>query len=629
MPSLTLWAAAGLPPTETPSAVLWAEFLPEHPPSDWHSLPELVDEHKIDLRADYLSWVHRLGGVDGGGLADRLAIRSNLSYWWMTLPTINSIQSDSPVYTAVRMLALARLVDALHASSIEVVGGSVVLRDVIREWASTNGRNVVFHPSTAEHRELQSSKGRRLRDRAYRRFPSLAAMRVIVSHAAIAVRRRRPVESIESAGDLMFVDFLAHLEPGSLTGGQFASNYWGPLVERLESTRPATFMHLPAEFAVSRVVERDDALVEAFDRLGTRNRHEYSHRWVSARVVMSAVTEYFRVRRLGRQVRRARPHFVHASTGVDLWPAFRDSYRDQYLGKSAMLNCIWLGLFDRLLERAPRQELGVYLFENQPWELAFISAWRRAGHGRLIGWSHSSMLFWDTRVFKDPRDEWQKEGDQPMPWPDMIAVNSQRMRESCLEAGYPADRCHDVEALRYLSLHQAQTVSRPPQTPSLLVLGEYGLEETQRLVDTVSGAVRSLDWRPSVRVRLHPASGGLPRLNEGVDWHIDQLATLTDSLADCTTVICGPLTTAALEAWLMTGGVLVVLDPHVPVASPVEGLPNVEFSHNITELERQLAGCEDRSGKHAQKSPFFRGEDLSAWGRILNLGTEEPPPSAG
>ena len=258
-----------------------------------------------------------------------------------------------------------------------------------------------------------------------------------------------------------------------------------------------------------------------------------------------------------------------------------------------------------------------------------MSAWRRAGHGRLIGWSHSSMLFWDTRVFKDPRDEWQKEGDQPMPWPDIVAVNSQRMRKSCLEAGYPADRCHDVEALRFLSLQQAETVSRPLQTRSLLVLGEYGLEETQRLVDTVSGAVRRLDSRPSVWVRLHPASGSLPRLDAGVDWHIDQHATLTDSLADCKTVICGPLTTAALEAWSMTGGVLVVLDPHVPVTSPVDGLPNVEFSHNITELERQLAGCEDRSGKQAQKSPFFRGEDLSAWGRILNLRTEEPPPSAG
>ena len=52
----------------------------------------------------------------------------------------------------------------------------------------------------------------------------------------------------------------------------------------------------------------------------------------------------------------------------------------------------------------PRQRLGLYLCENQGWERIFIRAWRKHGHGKLIGVAHSTIGYWDMRYF-DQQDK--------------------------------------------------------------------------------------------------------------------------------------------------------------------------------------------------------------------------------
>ena len=72
-------------------------------------------------------------------------------------------------------------------------------------------------------------------------------------------------------------------------------------------------------------------------------------------------------------------------------------------GSAAVINLLWIELFDQALRDAPRQDKGFYLCENQGWERAFIHAWRKHGHGELIAVPHATVRFWDLRYFADPR----------------------------------------------------------------------------------------------------------------------------------------------------------------------------------------------------------------------------------
>ena len=41
-----------------------------------------------------------------------------------------------------------------------------------------------------------------------------------------------------------------------------------------------------------------------------------------------------------------------------------------------------------------KQSKGIYIYENQPWERAFINAWKKYNHGELYGFVTASIHYW-------------------------------------------------------------------------------------------------------------------------------------------------------------------------------------------------------------------------------------------
>ena len=58
------------------------------------------------------------------------------------------------------------------------------------------------------------------------------------------------------------------------------------------------------------------------------------------------------------------------------------------LGGAYLLeHLLWINIFDKIFKEIPKQKIGLFLYENQPWEHAFIRAWRLNGHGKIIGYT--------------------------------------------------------------------------------------------------------------------------------------------------------------------------------------------------------------------------------------------------
>ena len=141
-----------------------------------------------------------------------------------------------------------------------------------------------------------------------------------------------------------------------------------------------------------------------------------------------------------------------------------------------MLNCLYLNLFEDYFNHHSPARLGIYLFENQPWEMALVHAWKSAGHGTLIGVAHSTVLFWNTRIFKDPRDMRESRSRSAMRWPDCVAVNGPAMRSVLEEGGFDPSLLFDVEALRYLGLAKDGQQQPPSVKRVLLLVSTLGLQ---------------------------------------------------------------------------------------------------------------------------------------------------------
>jgi hypothetical protein len=175
MTSLTIWCDGGTPQADDGPLVLWDAFVPAGSPSTWHSLPDEVHARRDELRAAHLQWIHDIGASRQGvtTLVESLRIRPHLSYWWMTLPADFSLGADSPVYAAVRIMALTGLADRLVATSVRIVASNKDIRNTLVAWASDRGLPATCTTSVKQHDPATRPVAIRARERAYRVAPPL------------------------------------------------------------------------------------------------------------------------------------------------------------------------------------------------------------------------------------------------------------------------------------------------------------------------------------------------------------------------------------------------------------------------------------------------------------------------
>ncbi len=603
MSSLTVWALPGLPPRSLDSAVLWEAFLPDDAPPDWVSLPEYVHREKDGLRTRYQSWLSGISSRpwDGVTVEEFMSIRSNLSYWWMTLPTDNSLAADSPAYRVLRLFALSSIAEEMAFDHVEVMTDRQEVAEAVAVWADSTGKpcKVNFNDPRTGHSD------RRRRSRA----PILAALRVFWNHLLISMQPSRKAGRAATKEGIVFIDYLAHLQKPGLDGA-FRSNYWGPLVELLEDwPEPVNWLHISATYATPKGIRSDVDKCEAFN--ADHPAHILLHSYLRLKAVFRASRDYVRIRRFGIVLRQQREVFVEAETGLNPFPLLHDLVKDQYFGRTAALNAFWISLWESALHALPMQRLGVYLFENQPWELAFLSAWQRSNFGRALAVAHSSMRFWDLRYF--PGENLSNFCDRPTP--NSVVLNGPLMQAAAVSGGYPESLLSVAEALRL----QVDVDSRTEAVADVLVLGEHALDQDQDVIEIAKHFADSLGPATHVIYRPHPTAEVDPR-SLPPKWSLSQHASVHAAVAASRIALCGPTTTAALDARLVGKRVVVIGLADTLMSGPAIGLPNVYLATTKAEATSLAQNILTKSVEDLDPEPVCTEPQIPRWQMLLSEG---------
>jgi surface carbohydrate biosynthesis protein (TIGR04326 family) len=283
-----------------------------------------------------------------------------------------------------------------------------------------------------------------------------------------------------------------------------------------------------------------------------------------------------------------------------------------------MINCLRVSLFEEAVSRFPPQRLGVYIAENQPWEMALVYAWKAAGHGILIGTPHTTVRFWDLRYHYDARS-YLSDNDNGLPLPDIWAVNGPAAQESVLASGYPPDRVIEVEALRFLHLlrpRRCKIASHKPR-PELhvLVCGDFLAETNRRILSWLENAAKSLPRETVYVFKPHPAYPLNPSDYPALNLEMSE-APLADLLADCDVVFTSNITSAAVVAYCSGIPVIQTLDGKTFNMSPLRGMEGAVYVQNPMELADALG-----KAKHCKRivaEPYFcLDEALPRWQKLL------------
>ena len=303
------------------------------------------------------------------------------------------------------------------------------------------------------------------------------------------------------------------------------------------------------------------------------------------------------------------------------------------MGRWPSAIALWIALFDAALADMPRQAMGLYLCENQGWEKALLRAWRKHGHGEIIGVQHATVPFWHLYYFDDPRSLTSKQGCA-LPLPDRLAVNGAAAWQAFVAASYPAERLVEVEALRYLNFAEIVATNGPDRarncaleqsgtkaTPiDVLVLGDMVPTSMHHLLRLVEEACKFHPGAYRFTVKPHP--GYSVRLSDYPGLQADETEkSLAQILGSYDVTIAANSTSASVDAYLAGVPVIIALDGDDLNLSPLRGHVGVRFVSTRDELLNALetTGCGTGAADSDRETFFFLDPALPRWKQLLEF----------
>lgn len=615
---LTIWALETEPPTDGNELTYrWTGYAES---GTVRSLMAHIDRHSERLRQAYVSWVQDLGDatVDGITVVDHLAQPDGLSYWWMTLLVEQSPWKSPAIMDAIRLLAFGEVVSEEQPNTIRLVGGDTRIDEALRIWCAELGVNYSWDDGRLKQRF--GLRG------IYRSLPQgLQAFATLCRYCIERwpLRKADHHEWTDDPRAVFFCSYFIHLDEKSCEQGRFLSRYWEHLPRTLSAESvPTNWLQCYLRSSSVPDVRTALAWVGGFNaRFRTEGHHTFLDAFLSWplawRVLKRFVTLFLQSSRLGEFGAS-----VRAEEAPSLWPVMRGDWISSTQGAAAAMNVLWMELYDAALRVLPTQQRGVYLMENQSWERAFIHAWRKHGHGKLIATVHATVRFWDLRYAA--HEKLFRARSNPLPQPDVIAVNGPRAMSSLRDMAYPGELLVEAEALRYSHVTIMSSAVRDARIElplRVLVVTDYHDAGTRSMMRILEAASVHLDGAAVYTVKPHPnllvAASDYPSLRLAIA--TDVLATL---LPRYDVVFASNNTSASVDAFVTGVPVIVALDESELNFSPLYRQAGVRFVSNGRTLANALRAVREETDTRARSeasSYFYLDDEIPRWRRILGI----------
>ena len=333
---------------------------------------------------------------------------------------------------------------------------------------------------------------------------------------------------------------------------------------------------------------------------------------ISFRVLLRSIIDHGRLYIKSVPGKKFASSFVDPNTGINFWPLFKNEWLNSYRGYEALVNCLRFNRLESLISTIPHQKLGVYLIENQPWEMAMIYLWRTFKHDKLIGVAHSTVRFWDLRLMSDMR---QFDSNSVMPRPDCIAVNGNLAKSSLLKSGYPASEIVEVEALMYLHLSAKKAKQKSNSPKTILVATDYLDSATRaqlRLLEEV--------------VALHPSKFQIllkPHWSQSLENFkfesevVSGKKDLSHFFDQADVLYCSAITSAVIDGVCSGLPVIQCLDPMSFNLSPLRENAVVQTVRTSAELVKALDAIEKFATEVDPNELFNLDSNLPKWKSVL------------
>jgi surface carbohydrate biosynthesis protein (TIGR04326 family) len=293
-----------------------------------------------------------------------------------------------------------------------------------------------------------------------------------------------------------------------------------------------------------------------------------------------------------------------------------ESFISSFSGYILLQNLLWIRVFDDLLSSIPKHEYGIFLYENQPWEKALITSWKKFNHGYLIGYSHTTINYWHLNYFNDPSYNLSNQFKRFNP--DFIAVSSEISKNFLLSQSIDSKNIVEVEALRYLWLIDKIHLHKDKTKKKILFLGDYKASINKKLINILNQSKNDLiKLNFDITFKPHPATSA-KNINDKIAKTNEDLELLIDKFEY---IISSNTTSAIIEA--LSRGVRTFLfkDKNNFDLSPLKNTILEEEIVSFYTKEDLLNEIETNKERKNIKpiNYYYLDKDIKKWKKILKI----------
>jgi surface carbohydrate biosynthesis protein (TIGR04326 family) len=620
---MLLWAAHAQLAPEHGNVVLWEGAARA---AGVRSITQYIDANAEEVRRRYLAWSYDFGETQiyGRRLRERFKLADGSSFWWHSVFVEQSAWKQRSLEPMLKLFALDLLLEREAPAELDFAGSDRDVNLVLR--AMCRRRGIRYHWARHSRRRVFTFRA------MVRGLPRLMhGLMALAYFASIRLALRRPPRPVPtcSAGRVLICGPFANHNATRHGGSDFKSRYWGTLPQML--VRDGHEVHWLHYFYAHNTVPTAREARRILQRNNERSMRVAAHSFVESYLPVRGIATIF-ARWLGIATESLvvglclRRKFEKDSCGT-YWPLIRDDWAKTFRGFGCVQNLFYDECFDRALKASGPYDECIYLMENQGWERALARAWHTHDHGRLTGVAHSTVRFWDLRYHCDPRRYDGAYRDR-LPAPDCVALNGRVAHEEYLATCAAREPVADCEALRYLHLApgRARDLSELSRGEAvrILLLGDYTQDRTDALLRVAEGARGRTISPLEIWVKPHPGCPMDPLRYPDLVFRIvnEPVAGLVSSAH---LVLASNTTSAALEAYVCGGRVLVLDDRSGVNYSPLMRVQGVSFVCDTDDLCRAINALDpDARENQRQTDGFFNIDpDLPSWRRYFEAGRQQ------
>jgi surface carbohydrate biosynthesis protein (TIGR04326 family) len=592
---------------------LWRSF-DESARKDSRSIPMILEKESEYWREKFLALIYEFGYARNGSknVIEQMELEKGFSYWWLSLMAQKDIiQYSLHLYDILKLLVTEDQVRRMPyaISAIHVKSDHKGLVTVLRKWATT--QSYIF---SAESVQARSLKQKLINSVPFRITVFVKGLLILFKFIVQRISLRA-VGNTLGANRITFFDVFTHLNTRSFETGRFESNYWTILVDFFKKEGiGVNWFHWFFKHKFIKTIPDAMKLARKFNGSDPGMHHVVGDARISIGQCFRMIGLFWRINWMSLKIKHKSRKAIVSGSDMNFWPILKIDWYESFFGARAYLNLISVIVIKDFIKKTPRQSLGFYIQENQPWEFTICYYWKKYGHGKLISVAHTTIPFWDLRYYYDTRS-FQPGGYTP-PFPNLMAVNGKDAYQKMKAAGFPTEKLIELEALRYMHLGDSvKKINRPrKRTLRLLVLGDLVPKVTNSQLSFLNRVIDHYNLQIDVVFKPHPASNETP---ESLVKNMEvSHRSMGEELTRCDVVFVNNVTSGAADPYQM-GVPLIVLNLGININfSPLFSRDDVFFVSNTEEFYKAFVFYQDRP----QLNPpdFFNTDaSLTKWKELI------------